>query len=73
MRVGLLRKGDRLPTVKDLASTLAINQNTVLKAYRELQYAGLVDCQAGVGSFVGADITDARLAAHGQLNQDLRQ
>jgi GntR family transcriptional regulator len=41
MRLGLLREGDRLPTVKDVVADLAINPNTVSKAYRELELAGL--------------------------------
>src|ERR1700744_2437035 len=41
LRLGLLRKGDQLPKVKDVAAGLAINPNTVLKAYRELEYEGL--------------------------------
>ena len=40
MRLGLLREGDQLPTVKDVVSRLAINPNTVLKAYRELEHEG---------------------------------
>src|SRR5438309_411149 len=42
LRLGLLNKGDQLPKVKDVAAGLAINPNTVLKAYRELEYVGLV-------------------------------
>ena len=42
LRLGLLREGDQLPTVKDVVATLAINPNTVLKAYRELERDGLV-------------------------------
>jgi GntR family transcriptional regulator len=40
LRLGLLEEGDRLPTVKDVAGRLAINPNTVLKAYRELEHEG---------------------------------
>src|ERR1039458_7520828 len=42
LRLGLLREGDQLPTVKEVVARLAINPNTVLKAYRELEHAGLV-------------------------------
>ena len=42
LRLGLLREGDQLPTVKDVVGQLAINPNTVLKAYRELEHDGLV-------------------------------
>ena len=49
MRLGLLREGDQLPTVKDVVAEVAINPNTVLKAYRELEYEGLVAARPGVG------------------------
>ena len=42
LRLGLLREGDQLPTVKEVVGRLAINPNTVLKAYRELEHDGLV-------------------------------
>jgi GntR family transcriptional regulator len=48
---GVLRPGDRLPTVKDVVAELAINPNTVLKAYRELEREGLVEGRQGVGTF----------------------
>jgi GntR family transcriptional regulator len=47
-----LRPGDRLPTVKEVVGTLAINPNTVLKAYRDLEREGLVEGRQGVGTFV---------------------
>ncbi len=43
LRLGILDVGDQLPTVKDVVAQLAINPNTVLKAYRELEYAGLIE------------------------------
>ena len=52
LRLGLLREGDQLPTVKDVVASLAINPNTVLKAYRELEHEGLVAARPGVGTFV---------------------
>ena len=52
LRLGLLEEGDQLPTVKDVVGQLAINPNTVLKAYRELEREGLVEGRAGVGTFV---------------------
>ena len=48
---GVLRPGDRLPTVKEVVQSLAINPNTVLKAYRELERDGLVEGRQGVGTF----------------------
>src|SRR4249919_3010094 len=52
LRLGILREGDQLPTVKDVVARLAINPNTVLKAYRELEHGGLVAARPGVGTFV---------------------
>ena len=52
LRVGLLREGDQLPTVKEVVGQLAINPNTVLKAYRELEHEGLASARPGVGTFV---------------------
>src|SRR4051794_5646511 len=48
---GVLRPGDRLPTVKEVVAELAINPNTVLKAYRELEQEGLVEGRQGIGTF----------------------
>jgi GntR family transcriptional regulator len=73
LRLGRLRKGDRLPTVKDVVAQLAINPNTVLKAYRELEHEGLVSARPGVGTFVTRSLADASLAAHGPLQRDLRR
>ncbi len=72
MRLGLLKEGDQLPTVKDVVSKVAINPNTVLKAYRELEYDGLVAARPGVGTFVTRTLTDESLAAHGPLREELR-
>jgi len=73
LRLGLLREGDQLPTVKDVVGALAINPNTVLKAYRELEHEGLVQARPGRGTFVTRTLTDNTLAAHGPLRQDLRR
>lgn len=72
MRLGLLIEGDQLPTVKDVVAKVAINPNTVLKAYRELEYEGLVAPRPGVGTFVTRTLTDASLAAHEPLREELR-
>jgi GntR family transcriptional regulator len=71
LRLGLLREGDQLPTVKDVVASLAINPNTVLKAYRELERDGLVAARQGVGTFVTRTLTDSSLAAHEPLRRDL--
>jgi GntR family transcriptional regulator len=73
LRLGLLREGDQLPTVKEVVARLAINPNTVLKAYRELEHAGLVAARPGVGTFVTKTLSDASLSAHGPLRHDLQR
>ena len=73
LRLGLLSEGDQLPTVKDVVGRLAINPNTVLKAYRELEYQGLAAARPGVGTFITATLSDASLAAHGPLRRDLQR
>jgi DNA-binding transcriptional regulator YhcF (GntR family) len=73
LRLGLLREGDQLPTVKEVVARLAINPNTVLKAYRELEHEGLVAARPGVGTFVTATLADTSLAAHGPLRQELQR
>ena len=73
LRLDRLREGDRLPTVKDVSVGLAINPNTVLKAYRELEYQGLVAARQGIGTFVTGTLGGVALAANGPLRRDLRR
>jgi GntR family transcriptional regulator len=73
LRLGLLKEGYRLPTVKDVARQMAVNPNTVLKAYRELEHDGLVAARPGVGTFVIRTLADGTLAAHGPLRKDLQR
>jgi len=73
LRLGLLREGDQLPKVKDVVAGLAINPNTVLKAYRELEYEGLVAARPGIGTFVTGTLDGVPLAAHGPLRRELRR
>jgi DNA-binding transcriptional regulator YhcF (GntR family) len=54
VRLGILRPGDQLPTVKEVVGALTINPNTVLRAYRQLDLEGLVEGKRGVGTFVAA-------------------
>jgi GntR family transcriptional regulator len=69
LRLGILEPGDRLPTAQQVVARLAINPNTVHKAYRELEREGLVRARPGLGTFVtrspsGADpATQARFLA----------
>ena len=73
LRLGLLSEGDQLPTVKDVVARLAINPNTVLKAYRELEYEGLAAARPGIGTFVTGTLVGGSLAAHGPLRHDLQR
>ncbi|MFD3869369.1 GntR family transcriptional regulator [Streptomyces sp. NPDC058623] len=52
LRLGLLEPGDQLPTAREVVEATAINPNTVLKAYRELEREGLVEARRGMGTFV---------------------
>jgi DNA-binding transcriptional regulator YhcF (GntR family) len=49
---GSLTSGDQLPTVRQLAVDLAINPNTVMRAYRELELGGLIETHQGTGTFI---------------------
>lgn len=71
LRLGMLSVGDQLPTVKEVVGKLAINPNTVLKAYRELELEGLVAARPGRGTFVTRSLVDDSLAAHEPLRQEL--
>jgi len=73
MRLGLLSEGDQLPTVKEVVARVAINPNTVLKAYRELEHEGLVSPRPGLGTFVTRTLAGDSMAAHEPLRQDLQR
>ena len=73
LRLGLLRQGDQLPTVKEVVAQVAINPNTVLKAYRELEHDGLVSARPGVGTFVTRTLSSASATALGPLRADLNR
>jgi GntR family transcriptional regulator len=72
LRLGLLREGEQLPTVKEVVAQLAINPNTVLKAYRELEHEGLAGARPGVGTFITASLGSGSIAAHGPLRVALQ-
>ena len=64
IRDGRLSPGTRLPTVRDLAAELGLAVNTVARAYRELETAGILETRGRFGSFVArADPSDAAMAA----------
>jgi GntR family transcriptional regulator len=70
--LGLLAEGDKLPTVKEVVAKVAINPNTVSKAYRELEHQGLAAAKPGVGTFIIRSLGGASLAEHGPLRDELR-
>ncbi|WP_368861492.1 GntR family transcriptional regulator [Actinospica durhamensis] len=69
--LGLLSEGDQLPTVKQVVTKIAINPNTVLKAYRDLEREGLVAPKPGVGTFVTKTLGQASLVEHEPLRREL--
>jgi GntR family transcriptional regulator len=71
LRVGLLAPGDQLPKVRDVAQSLAINPNTVLKAYRELEIEGLAEGRPGVGTFVSRSLAGESLGRQAELRDEL--
>ncbi|MBV8301927.1 MAG: GntR family transcriptional regulator [Candidatus Dormibacteraeota bacterium] len=73
LRVGMLQPGDQLPTAKDVVTSLAINPNTVLKAYRELEHAGLVQTRPGLGTFIVGELPAPPLRELHALSRRLRQ
>jgi GntR family transcriptional regulator len=74
--LGYLQEGDRLPTVKEVASDLAINPNTVVKAYRQLEHEGLASGRPGQGTFITAtsspELPEAQEALRASLEEWLR-
>jgi GntR family transcriptional regulator len=73
LRLGLLQVDEQLPTVKEVVKAIAINPNTVLKAYKELEHEGLVAARPGIGTFVIKTLSDDSLLAHGPLRQSLQR
>ena len=67
---GILTPGDQLPTVRQVAVDLAINPNTVGRAYRELEIRGVLETQQGSGTFIGSQTVKPDDVEHArQLNQ----
>ncbi|HEX9518168.1 MAG TPA: GntR family transcriptional regulator [Streptosporangiaceae bacterium] len=71
LRLGYLAEGDRLPTVKEAVESLAINPNTVLKAYRELEHRGLATGRPGQGTFIAGTLRQVGLAEQTALRKSL--
>jgi GntR family transcriptional regulator len=71
MQLGILREGDQLPTVKEVVAQVAINPNTVLKAYRELEHEGMAAGRPGVGTFITRTLSTETIGAHRSLRAEL--
>ena len=71
LRLGYLRRGDQLPRVRDVVASLAINPNTVLKAYRELETKGLTVGRPGQGTFIEATLSQVALPELSALRRSL--
>ncbi len=71
LRMGVLDVGDQLPTVREVASATAINPNTVLKAYRDLEREGLIEARAGHGTFVRRRPPGPPPGTHSRLGRGL--
>src|SRR5713226_7070368 len=71
LRLGMLKVGDQLPTVREVVAQIAINPNTVLKAYRELEHEGLVASRPGQGTFVLRSLASSSLADQAALRRSL--
>jgi GntR family transcriptional regulator len=71
LRLGYLKPGDQLPKVRDAVASLAINPNTVLKAYRDLEVKGLAEGRPGRGTFVKATLNQVGLPELAKLRRSL--
>jgi GntR family transcriptional regulator len=71
LRMGVLDVGDQLPTVREVVSATAINPNTVLKAYRDLEREGLIEARAGHGTFVRSRPPGPPPGTHSRLGRSL--
>ena len=71
LRLGYLKPGDQLPKVRDVVAALAINPNTVLKAYRELETKGLAAGRPGQGTFIQATLSQIALPELTALSRSL--
>ncbi len=71
LRLGYLKPGDQLPKVRDVVASLAINPNTVLKAYKELETKGLTAGRPGQGTFIQATLSQVALPELTALRRSL--
>jgi len=73
VRLGVLKQGDPLPTVKEVVGTLTINPDTVLRASRQVDLEGIVEGRRGVGTFVAANLAPVPPSGEKELRNALRR
>jgi GntR family transcriptional regulator len=73
LRLGWLQQGDKLPTVHEVAAAVAINPNTVQKAYKELEHEGLVSGRPGQGTFVQRSLVQSSPGALSLLTRRIQR
>jgi GntR family transcriptional regulator len=73
LRLGTIDVGDQLPTVREVVADLAINPNTVAKAYRDLEREGLVIARQGRGTFIANTLAPKSLRHHDELRAELER
>jgi len=71
LRTGVLSVGDQLPSVREVVAVTAVNPNTVLKAYRDLEREGLVEARTGHGTFVRSRPPGPPPGTHARLGRTL--
>ncbi|MFL3865315.1 GntR family transcriptional regulator [Streptomyces griseobrunneus] len=73
LRMGALEEGDRLPTAAQVAADTKVNPNTTLKAYRELERAGLAEVRQGAGTFITRSLARPQSAPDSPLRASLAE
>ncbi|MER6500630.1 GntR family transcriptional regulator [Streptomyces sp. NPDC001455] len=73
LRMGALEAGDRLPTAAQVAADTKVNPNTTLKAYRELERAGLAEVRQGAGTFITRSLAPAQTGSESPLRASLAE
>ncbi|HEV2685300.1 MAG TPA: GntR family transcriptional regulator, partial [Actinomycetota bacterium] len=73
LRMGELKVGDKLPAVKEVVAEVAVNPNTVMKAYWQLEHEGLVEGRQGIGTFVASVPAGPPPGTHSKLARTLER
>jgi GntR family transcriptional regulator len=74
VKLGQLRGGDQLPSVRDVVTQVTINPNTVHRAYRELEHLGIAEGRLGLGTFITHDVDSlSRESDHDVVEESLKQ